>query len=90
MVWCALGFVVDLIMLRARVALWSCTRISPLRVGFPAAAAWLPPYLLLARVDRPIGIWLLFPAGRVGDSAGAAGVAGNGSAHAVVWRWVVL
>ena len=30
---------------------------------------WLP-YLLLARMDRPIGTWLLFLPGSVGHSAG--------------------
>ena len=38
--------------------------------------AWLP-YLLLARVDRPIGIWLLFLPGLWGILLARAGLAGN-------------
>ncbi len=34
--------------------------------------AWLRPYLLLARLDRPIGIWLLFLPGAWGILLGAA------------------
>ena len=36
------------------------TDIAADRLGRAAAASGWLPYLLLARLDRPIGVWLLF------------------------------